>query len=268
MSQTKSCKVCDSESKLIFRRGWLSNSQTFPYYCCTNRGCRFLFTDCLDDLSDTQVAEVYASQWDSMSSEGSSSRALDKVNLTKSLVPKVSSVFDLGSGKGWGVDALRKAGFEAYGYDVTPPKVCADYITVGNREAVVGTYDIITAIEVFEHLIDPIEVCQWVASLMEEGSIFVFTTSTFNPNKHDINWWYLDVVGHVSLHTRASLKCLAESTGFKVISDIWSTHVWIRGDQVPPGAAMRLQTNHILSKLSNPLALKQMLNLIKLEQSS
>jgi 2-polyprenyl-3-methyl-5-hydroxy-6-metoxy-1,4-benzoquinol methylase len=260
----KLCKICASKAEFIFQHGWSKASLTFPYYCCINDQCHFLFADCLDTLSDEQISAVYEDHWDSMSSEGSSDRALDKVNLVKGLLPHTRrvKVLDMGCGKGWGVETMRQAGVEAYGYDVTSPNVCSEYITVRDKESVTDSYNIITAIEVLEHLIDPIETIHWIASLLEEGGIFVFTTSTFNPRRHNANWWYLDIVGHISLHTNPSLKLLAQKTGFQVVADIWSTHIWIRADKVPLGAGVQLKTKHILRKVFDPISYSLMWNII------
>lgn len=248
MSKRTFCKICCSEAAFAFSRGWSGHPHTFPYYRCTNPQCNFLYTDYIDSWSDEQLSSLY----DGHICGGGKERAhlpLDKVNLGKILLPDAKKILDIGCGEGWGVSTLRKAGFEAYGYDVVPPKVCHEYIATGHQESITGTYDIVTAIEVLEHLVDPISTCHWIASLLRKGGIFAFSTYTFDPNKHDANWWYLNHVGHVSLHTRSSLRLLAEATGFRVVADIFATHVWIHGDSVPTGATMQIKTKHIVKKL-------------------
>jgi 2-polyprenyl-3-methyl-5-hydroxy-6-metoxy-1,4-benzoquinol methylase len=108
----KSYKICAFKAEFIFQHGWSNASLKFPYYCCINDQCHFLFTDCLDTLLDEQISAVYENHWDSMNSEGSSDRALDKVNLAKGLLPHTRKVkvLDMGCGKGWGVETMRQAG--------------------------------------------------------------------------------------------------------------------------------------------------------------
>ncbi len=246
-TSSSTCKICGSETELAFNRGWSGQSYTFPYYHCTNPQCNFLYTDYLDHWSDQQISALYEGHIDG-GGKGRAHLALDKVNLAKVLLPNAKKILDIGCGEGWGVYTLRKAGFEAYGYDVVPPNICHDYITTGSRELIAGTYDVITAIEVLEHLVDPIDTCNWIASLLREGGVFAFSTYTFDFNKHDVNWWYLNPVGHISLHTRSSLRLLAEATGFRVAADIFATHVWVRGNSIPFGATMSIQAKHVLKK--------------------
>jgi hypothetical protein len=247
---TVQCKICGSSTKEVFSRSWTGHSTSFPYFQCENIKCNFLHTNYLDQLSSAEISAIYESNyWEGMGREGSGQIAVDKAILAQVLLPQANKVLDIGSGEGWGVQSLCQSGFDAYGYDIIAPKVCNDRITVGPRECVIGTYPIITAIEVLEHLLDPIEACRWISSLLPEGGIFAFSTYLYNPQKHDQNWWYLDHIGHVSLHSKDSLRLLAEKTGFRVVSDILATHVWVRGDKVPMGADFQVKAKHISRKI-------------------
>jgi SAM-dependent methyltransferase len=248
MKNSKNCKICNSEATLIFERGWNASPHTFPYYRCTNRKCNFLFTDYIDNWSEDQLSSLYEGHICG-SGETRGELTLDKVNLAQLVLPHPNKILDFGCGDGSGVLLLREHGFEAYGHDIVPPNVGKEYITTGVRELVTDAYDIVTAIEVLEHLTDPIDTCLWIASRVKIGGIFAFSTYTYNPKKHDINWFYLDTIGHISLHTRASLQLLAEAAGFQVIADIFSTHIWIRSDSVPFGAVARIKAKHLLKKV-------------------
>ncbi len=262
MSKQLFCKICGSEAKFAFKGNWSGQSHTFSYYRCTNSQCNFLYTDYLDNWSEEQISALY----DGHVCGGAKERAhlpLDKVNLAKSILPDAKKILDVGCGEGLGVYFLREAGFEAYGYDVVQPTICHNYITTGNQEDITETYDVVTAIEVLEHLIDPVETCHWIAGLVREGGIFAFSTYTFEPKKHDATWWYLDHIGHVSLHTRSSLRLLAEATGFRVVTDIFSTHIWIRGNSVPVGAKARIMTKYISNKVLAPRSYRFLWNRLK-----
>ena len=262
MPKSRLCKICGSETILVFNRGWSGKPYNLSYYRCNDEKCIFLHTDYIDNWSDEQISKMYEGHI----CGGGDQREylpLDKVNLAKVILPNAHKILDVGSGEGLGVSVLRKAGFEAYGYDVVPPNVCQEYITTGDRACVGGTYDVVTAIEVLEHLIEPVDTCRWIASLLKEGGVFAFSTYTFDPNRHDANWWYLDIVGHVSLHTRSSLRLLAEASGFTVVTDVFSTHVWIRKDSIPTGAATKIKTKHVLKKLLDSQSYQVVWNRIK-----
>jgi SAM-dependent methyltransferase len=248
------CKICGSSAKLTFEGSWTNVDATLSYYQCQNNSCNFLYTDHLDRMSDDEVSALYnIPYWrDSMVREEMGQLVLDKVNLAKTVNPNLKSVLDVGCGQGLGVKALRDEGYEGYGYDVSPPKVCPEYITVGSRDQIDGQFDAITALEVMEHLVDPVEACQWIANLLPEGGVYVFSTYTFNSDKHDKNWWYLDHVGHVSLYTEKSLAILAKQTGFTVAANLMATHVWVKGDSVDLSMNAKLWVKHIANKISDP----------------
>jgi SAM-dependent methyltransferase len=249
----KKCKICGSPAHFTFSRGWTGQEDIFPYFQCENFNCQFLYTNYLDKMTNEEISNIYSiSAWeDGMNRKQSGQLTLEKVNLAKVILPNAKRVLDVGSGRGWGVAALREAGFDAYGYDVSSPDICHEYITCA-RESVSGKYDIITALEVLEHLIDPIEACQWIATLLNEEGVFIFSTYPFNPKRHDENWWYLDHLGHVSLHTKKSLRLLADATGFRVVADIIATHVWIYGHSSSIGSGIQLKINHVLRKIADP----------------
>lgn len=250
----KTCKICGSPVKWLFDSAWKSYPHPVPLYMCVSADCHFLHTDYLDQWSSEQVAEMYSHFWDAETGQQRANVPVEKVKLAKLLMPEAQTILDVGSGDGSGVCKLRAAGFDAYGYDLVHPKMCQEYITVGARTDVQGSYDVVTAVEVMEHLIDPIAACHWIASLVKPGGVFAFSTSTFNPHKHDQTWPYLEPLGHISLYTRPALKRLAEMSDFQVVADVFSTHIWIRAAKASPTAAMKIWLHHIYNKLMSPEA--------------
>lgn len=82
-----------------------------------------------------------------------------------------TTVLDAGCAKGFLVAALRERGVEAYGFDLSEhaiaeaPETARPYVRVGSlTEAIEGTYDLVTCIEVIEHL-DPADATKAVANL-------------------------------------------------------------------------------------------------------
>ena len=85
------------------------------------------------------------------------------------LAPK--TVLDVGCAKGFLVAALRERGVDAHGFDVSEvaiadaPDTAKPHVRVGSlTEAIDGRYDLVTCIEVIEHL-DPTDAPRAVANL-------------------------------------------------------------------------------------------------------
>jgi SAM-dependent methyltransferase len=85
------------------------------------------------------------------------------------LAPK--TVLDAGCAKGFLVAALRERGVEAYGFDLSEvaiaqaPEAARPFVRVGSlTEPIDGQYDLVTCIEVIEHL-DPADADRAVATL-------------------------------------------------------------------------------------------------------
>jgi SAM-dependent methyltransferase len=89
--------------------------------------------------------------------------------IVAQLAPK--SVLDAGCAKGFLVAALRERGVDASGFDLSEvavaetPEAVRDHVRVGSlTEPIEGRYDLITCIEVIEHL-DPADAATAVANL-------------------------------------------------------------------------------------------------------
>jgi SAM-dependent methyltransferase len=89
--------------------------------------------------------------------------------IVTQLAPK--TVLDAGCAKGFLVAALRERGVEAYGFDLSEiaiahaPEAARPYVRVGSlTEPIDGQYDLVTCIEVIEHL-DPADADRAVSTL-------------------------------------------------------------------------------------------------------
>lgn len=138
---------------------------------------------------------------------------------------------DYGGGRGLLSGVLRDAGWDSTSYD---PFVDRD-VNPGD----LGTYDLITAYEVFEHVPDVRRLASTLSSLMVGDGIVLFTTAlsdgNIGPNKR-INWWYASPRnGHISLFSSRSLSILAALEGLRFNSSTTSFHVFWR--TIPPWAA-------------------------------
>lgn len=74
----------------------------------------------------------------------------------------VETVLEFGAGGGWNLVPFRDAGLRARGYDLSPELVALGQrhgidMTLGGLEDIKGSYDLIVASHVIEHLTDPID---------------------------------------------------------------------------------------------------------------
>ncbi|MFQ5753425.1 MAG: methyltransferase domain-containing protein, partial [bacterium] len=81
-------------------------------------------------------------------------------------------------------------------------------------------FDLIIALEVIEHLLEPGQTLKQLARLLSKrGTIFVSTTC-YNNTVHDENWDYLISAGgqHINFASRQGLRLLADSQNLHVMS--------------------------------------------------
>lgn len=77
-----------------------------------------------------------------------------------------------------------------------------------------GPYDIITAIEVLEHLLDPRAVVQRVAKLLAPDGVFFYTTGNASRYRGRLtSWGYVVPEVHVSFYEPRTLRFLLEQVG-------------------------------------------------------
>jgi SAM-dependent methyltransferase len=114
--------------------------------------------------------------------------------------------------------------------------VAGEFIRVGLLEDE-ARYGLVTAIEVFEHLPDPIAAAMAIGRSLKPGGLLAMTTEVHQPAHLDPDWWYLAPgAGHISLYTTPALAALAARTGFHVLYTTPTNHYWIKG----PLSARRL----------------------------
>jgi SAM-dependent methyltransferase len=126
---------------------------------------------------------------------------------------------DFGSGLGGFVTYLRSRGTEAYGYD---EGFAADeargrsvpMLTRDDLRNVAGTFGVVSAIEVLEHVLDPVETIRTIAQLLRPGGLFLYTTGNAAPFRRRLTQWsYVVPEIHISFYEPRTMKILFRSTG-------------------------------------------------------
>jgi SAM-dependent methyltransferase len=108
----------------------------------------------------------------------------------------------IGADDGWGVEQARSAGL--------PVLDTAELD--GRSEA----FDVITSIEVIEHVIDPLPFLHQVARLLAPGGVFVLTTGNVERVRGELNaWHYVNPDVHVTFLGPTALKHAYEHVGLR-----------------------------------------------------
>ncbi len=214
-SVTDRCKVCTSVSRLFdvvdfhgnidLDPAWPNRKSIFPvsgipiyYWKCG--ACGLVYTRAFDGFRPDDFREViYDQSWRDHLLGDARQRANHIADIVRELfLPGSGSAgLDYGGGDGQLRDALNGRGFQFGSYD----PFC------GNDTRPNRTFNLITCIEVFEHVCDVGNLMRDLDQLCaEDGGVF-FTTRLCEDVKRCQGWAYcLPRSGHITFFTRMSLQ--------------------------------------------------------------
>ncbi|MCW4461897.1 class I SAM-dependent methyltransferase [Sphingomonas sp. BT-65] len=138
-------------------------------------------------------------------------------------------VIDFAGGYGVLVRLLRDFGIDAYWMD----GYCENKLAAGFEHSAGVSYDLLTAFEVFEHLIDPRSELERMLALSPN----VLISTEFAPTNIPDDWWYFgrEHGQHIGFFTIDSLQRLAGQSGKHVLSNGRNYHL-ITDSKVSPAA--------------------------------
>lgn len=131
---------------------------------------------------------------------------------------------DYGGGHGLLTRQLRDRGLDMYHQDPLAANLFAQYF----EGKVEGDYGVVTMIEVFEHITDPVEVME---KLAKHAQVVIISTVLVPDDIENIaDWWYLipDLGQHITFYTPAALAEIADRVGMHVVSNGLNLHVFSR----------------------------------------
>ena len=146
------------------------------------------------------------------------------LELVNSLVPlkKETSWLDFGCGNGGLVRHVMKnspcqcEGFEEGWIAERARGLGIPILKQGDLIERKGRYDIVTAIEVMEHVVDPIECMRTIRSLLRPGGLLFITTGNARPHRDRfLKWSYVVPEIHVGYYEPETLMHALKLSGFR-----------------------------------------------------
>lgn len=194
-----SCKVCSSPSFFVFSKIIL-RKYLISYYQCSE--CKFIQTENPYWLSEAYDSPINIEDTGIMQRNFLLLFQLAPFFLTLSNKCKF---LDYGGGYGFFTRLLRDVGFDAYWED----PYCKNLVARGFESKKTTTYDVLTAFEVFEHIVDPKIL---IKKILKRAPMLIFSTQTSDKVADLENWWYMGYSHgqHVSIYSKQAIQILAK----------------------------------------------------------
>jgi hypothetical protein len=239
------CKICGSDSHLFdvvdFKKFcsqgdyYATGLSGIPIYYRKCESCGLIFTTGLDELDKEGFSEfVYNDDYVKYDPEYAEIRPRQNADfLDEFLAPVKSSVkaLDYGSGNGLTASILASKGWNFHACDPisNPVEPSQDF----------SSFNVISAIEVFEHIPHPILGMEDMLRYAAADCLLIICTQATDDQltSRRLDWWYAGPRnGHITLHSKASLRLLFNKYGFSYSSKNGSVHLGIRGS--PPNSTL------------------------------
>lgn len=129
---------------------------------------------------------------------------------------------DFGGGNGGLVRHIRATvGCDIAGYDIgwitdRAQRAGIPFLSKEAFDSASTTYDVVTAIEVLEHVDDPVGTLQSLRRVLKPGGLLFLTTGNAQPFRHRLpEWGYVIPEIHISFYEPETLDRLLTQTGFR-----------------------------------------------------
>jgi hypothetical protein len=245
-----SCKICNGNVG-TFSRARLLNKYDVEFYRCSS--CGYICTEEPYWLEEAYSSAITGSDL-GLVRRNSRLAEITRVLLTVFLNTR-GTFLDFAGGYGLFVRMMRDSGFDFKWYD----RYCTNLFASGFAADFDDdkNYELVTAFEVFEHLVDPVS---GLEELLKHSKNIIFTTDLLPESApKPEEWWYygLEHGQHVSFYTRKSLQFLAESKGLNFYTNGATVHLMT--EKKLPAALFFLLARHKTASLVAPFLSKKSL---------
>lgn len=239
------CKLCNKESEKIFSKIILKKYPA-DYFKCSH--CGFVQTS-----EPIWIEEAYSSAITSLDIGLLDRNIQLRTAVTKILdacFPEAKIMLDYAGGYGVFVRLMRDAGFNFYREDKFCENIFTKHFDISDAGA--NKFDVVTAFEVFEHFVNPLEEIEKVLTFSDH---LIFSTQLTPANEKELeDWWYMapETGQHVAFYSPASMELLAK----KFNKNYYAKGTWLHlftskklTDKQIEYAFMDVKRSRILQKL-------------------
>jgi hypothetical protein len=243
------CPICKAEMKLAFTAKVLGKYDGNYEFC---EGCGYLRVNDPFWLPEAYADAIAQADTGIIIRNISISSKLAGILHWVMRFPKGAHFLDSAGGYGLLTRLMRDIGFDFYWHDI----YCQNLIAPG-FESPSGrkSYAAITAMEVMEHVVDPIEFVE--RALSESGAKnFIFSTEIFEgqPPKPDDWWYYVFETGqHIGFFQKRTLETIAKKLNLHFSS---SGGIHIFSEKPINRILLRLVSNKLIAPFSMLLVRK------------
>lgn len=202
------CPICGSARDDLFTKTVL-NAHAVAYFLC--RGCGLVQTEKPYWLKESYSSALAGADTGVV---GRNLRLASRIAMVMLHAHGPDARYiDIAGGPGLLVRMMRDSGLDYFWEDRYSEN------TFARGFEAVGSFDAASAIEVFEHLEDPLD---FVRSALDTWSIrsLVFTTELWEGMTPDPDWWYLvpSTGQHISFFQRRTLERIASMLGLNFVT--------------------------------------------------
>lgn len=205
------CKICGSSTHKAFNARVLAKHDV-DFFCCDT--CGLLFTPNPHWLDEAYSSAIAAADTGLIARNVQVSNKVACILHWCGLDQVAAKYVDIAGGYGMLTRLMRDLGFDFYWSD----KYCANELAKG-FEYVAGQQacTAVTAIEVLEHLTEPLQFIEESLSSVGADSI-IFTTELYaGPPPSPAEWWYytFETGQHISFYQHRTLEFIAKKLGLQ-----------------------------------------------------